>query len=1005
LQKLSDLHNLMKFRLISGDSAVPADTASPLPASKNEAPAHCHAWRVRLPERADAHSVRQSAHVLMGRLAELHTPPLATTPGFWCDDVPHTSDSPVARRRLHAEMHRALDPHAPGCPLVRAVLLRYADQVSDLVLVSHRTVLDARSLRTAVEALAGGTDLTGITTAHPSWPAAGNEGDRAGLQNADFGTIPAWGAPDLRGIVPADPAGDAPEARLDHTVEDTQAALLVAAAIVLGRYEDQHRPVVAALSADPDRPEDVLGAFEFGALFPADLTGERSIGDLLARARELLTDPALRYNSGQEGIPASGVHGRVLVGVLPEAPEGYLPCQTAPFPLTLVPRRDPGGTLRLETHRQSDMVGEAAARRFAGQVARVHAWISQQQPDTVPDDADLLDTAEREAVAELGRARTALRWQPDRIDSVFTEQATRTPDAIAVTHGTDRLTYNQLHARATQLAAGLRAYGVAPGDHIGICLERSADFIVCLLAVLLADAVYVPMDPAYPAARLAQTIEDAGLATVITELTEIADVSSSLVRPDALHAAGAAAPDLPAPERGPESPAYIIYTSGSTGRPKGVVVPHRNVIALMNATRPDFALTGDDVWTFFHSGAFDFSVWEIWGALLTGARVVVVPYWDSRSPEQFHRLLVQEQVTVLSQTPSAFAQLAAADREENTKLPVRLVIFGGEPLDTGSLRGWLDRYPESQCRLVNMFGITETTVHVTAQAIRRAEVLSGTRSVGRPLPGWHVYVLDRRGRILPPGAPGEIHVGGEGVALTYWNRPELTAERFVTDPFTDGRMYRSGDRGRLLPDGRLEHLGRLDNQVKLRGFRIELDEIRNVLLEDPCVTSCAVVLGGDPDGSAARTRIDAYVVLAPEADGGTAPVRQRAARLLPAFMVPSTITALDSLPLTVNGKLDARRLPPPAIETRAVTDDGQASGLAARMVALWRDILGVPVGLDENFFELGGNSLAAVQLAAEARNRDIPVVPLRALYRNPTVRSLTVFLDQNSAMVDSRTRR
>ncbi|MFG2586489.1 amino acid adenylation domain-containing protein [Streptomyces malaysiensis] len=462
------------------------------------------------------------------------------------------------------------------------------------------------------------------------------------------------------------------------------------------------------------------------------------------------------------------------------------------------------------------------------------------------------------------------------------------------------------------MASGLRRQGVAAGDHVGICLERSADLVVSVLAVLLADGVYVPLDPAYPAARLAQTAEDAELGVIITELTEITGVRSALLSPDTLHTAGAGVSDAPAPERAPDSPAYIIYTSGSTGRPKGVVVPHRNVVALMSATRADFALTGDDVWSFFHSSAFDFSVWEIWGALLTGARVVVVPYWVSRSPEELHRLLAQEKVTVLSQTPSAFTQLAEADREQETRLLVRLVVFGGEPLDTGALRSWLDRYPESECRLVNMFGITETTVHVTAQTVRRAEVLSGSRSVGRALPGWHLYVLDRRGRILPPGAPGEIHVGGEGVALAYWKRPELSAERFVEDPYAGGRMYRSGDRGRLLPDGRLEHLGRLDSQVKVRGFRIELDEIRNVLVDDPAVISCAVVLGGEGDGDAARTRIDAYVVLTNGDTGGdTASIRHHAARLLPAFMVPNTVTVLDSLPLTVNGKLDARRLPPP----------------------------------------------------------------------------------------------
>jgi amino acid adenylation domain-containing protein len=537
---------------------------------------------------------------------------------------------------------------------------------------------------------------------------------------------------------------------------------------------------------------------------------------------------------------------------------------------------------------------------------------------------------------------------------------------------------------------------------VGLCLSRSLDLVVTMLAVLKADAVYVPMDPAHPADRLAYTADDAGLRLVVTDVGAFPATSARTVRPGEVAAAGAGGTLAP-PCRGPAEAAYVIYTSGSTGRPKGVVVPHRNVVALIAATQEDFGLGPDDTWTLFHSSAFDFSVWEIWGPLLTGGRLVVVPYWVSRSPGEFRDLLVQERVSVLNQTPSAFAQLIEADRNHSTPLSLRLVVFGGEPLDTRVLRTWFDRYPESACRLVNMFGITETTVHVTAQTVTRREVLAGSRSVGPALPGWYLYVLDERGRPVPFGAPGEIHVGGAGVALEYLNRPALTAERFLSDPFRGGRIYRSGDRGRLRPDGRLEHLGRLDSQVKIRGFRIELDEIRNVLLDDPAVTAAAVLVAGEGAQDAAAARIDAYVVL----DGDdTAAVRGRAATLLPEYMLPATVTALPALPLTANGKLDTRRLPAPAAPRRtpgpAAADQDlpaahrrsrePSADLSSQLAEVWEAVLGVPVGPDDNFFSLGGNSLYAVRVAAAMSERRLPSLPMRELYLHPTVRRLAAAL-------------
>lgn len=385
------------------------------------------------------------------------------------------------------------------------------------------------------------------------------------------------------------------------------------------------------------------------------------------------------------------------------------------------------------------------------------------------------------------------------------------------------------------------------------------------------------------------------------------------------------------------------------------------------------------------STAFDFSVWEIWGCLLTGGRLVVVPYSVSREPDRFRDLLVAERVTVLSQTPSAFAQLLDVDHAD---AGVRLVVLGGEPLDTRMLLPWFDRHPERLCRVVNMFGITETTVHVTEQTLTRKLALAATRSVGHALPGWYLYVLDPVGRLLPPGVAGEICVGGAGVARGYLGQEELTSRRFVPDPFTGAVLYRSGDLGRLRPDGRLEHLGRIDSQVKIRGFRIELDEIRSVLLEDPAVRTAAVVVRRDDPADAATARIDAYVVLSSGGDPGV--VRDRAAGILPEHMLPATVTALDTLPLTPNGKLDAARLPVPAVRrTRGPSTTRAAAtgdGLTTSLTEIWSEVLGVPVGPDDDFFELGGNSLFAVRIGAALRARGLPSLRLRELYRHPTVR-------------------
>ncbi|MGW3645392.1 non-ribosomal peptide synthetase [Streptomyces sp. NPDC000878] len=684
-------------------------------------------------------------------------------------------------------------------------------------------------------------------------------------------------------------------------------------------------------------------------------------------------------------LKPSPADGPVLVGLLfdeTEVPGEYVPCLAPPFPLTLSVFQDADGW-RLRCDHVGTHISTEIAAQFTRHLVRVRERILDA-PRTRVDDVDLLDEADCDRVAALGRPPRPLVTTPISVPEAFARVAEATPGRIALTDRGADLTCRELDERAALLAHGLRERGVTVGDRVGVCLERTAELVVALLAVLKAGAAYVPVDPAYPADRIAHTARDAGLGVVITRLPEFPDVAGCVpMTPDELFDAAAGPGDTSAlPAVTPDAAAYVIYTSGSTGRPKGVEVPHRNVVALIDATRDEYGFGTDDVWTWFHSSAFDFSVWEIWGCLLTGGRLVVVPYFVSREPDSFRDLLVSEQVTVLSQTPSAFAQLLDVD---HARVGVRLVVFGGEPLDARMLLPWFDRHPESVCRMVNMFGITETTVHVTEQTLTRKLALAATRSVGRALPGWHLYVTDDAGRLLPPGVAGEICVGGAGVALGYLGQEELTARRFVPDPFTGGTMYRSGDLGRLRPDGRLEHLGRIDSQVKIRGFRIELDEIRAVLLEDPDVRSAAVVVRRDDPDDAASARIDAYAVLS---GGDPSTVRKRAAGILPDHMLPTTVTALDTLPLTANGKLDTARLPAPVApvapehDTEPVTDDD----LTDQLREIWSEVLGRSVGLDDDFFELGGNSLFAIRIGAALRARGLPSLRLRELYRHPTIR-------------------
>jgi len=494
----------------------------------------------------------------------------------------------------------------------------------------------------------------------------------------------------------------------------------------------------------------------------------------------------------------------------------------------------------------------------------------------------------------------------------FTDHARRDPASIAVSCQGNTVTYGELDRRSSQLARMLRERGIGPGALVGLCARPSADLVTAILAIHKAGAGYLPLDPAYPAARLEFLITDASLRHVVADADRpgIEKLVDAVTRLDAEQDDVAAAPggqvEIPPAL---DDPAYVIYTSGTTGVPKGVVVSHRNMARLFTQTDRLFGFTDRDVWTLFHSFAFDFSVWEMWGALAHGGRLVVVPQLVSRSPEDFCQLVRRERVTVLNQTPSAFAAFIAAEGAAEGATPVepgqlclRYVIFGGEALNPALLRPWVQRHGLARPCLVNMYGVTETTVHVTHHLITDSEVRSGRGTIGVPIPDLRISLLDDQFLPVPPGAVGEIFVAGAGVATGYLNRPALDAARFLC---IDGeRVYRTGDRARLLANGELEYHGRHDDQVKIRGYRIEPAEIEAALATHPHVLQAAVVANNDRRG---RPYLAAYVTSG-RPKPNTAELVRHLTDLVPAHLIPRTFRVLDDLPLTPNGKVDRHRL-------------------------------------------------------------------------------------------------
>nr|WSY54834.1 amino acid adenylation domain-containing protein [Streptomyces sp. NBC_00886] len=799
---------------------------------------------------------------------------------------------------------------------------------------------------------------------------------------------------------------------------------------------------------------DLIGFFANNWVLRVDLSGDRSFGQVVDQVR----NKALAAYDNQD-IPFE----RLVELLNPERSTSYhplfqaafvwnkdvlpstassdlqvsvepLPNETAKFDLTVRLVEDEasdGAGLHGSVEYATDLFDRDSAARLAARFVR-----ALEQAVTTPEmpvrSVDVLMSDERSSVLSVWND-TAVEVSEALLPAVFEARAVESLDAVAVVDGERCLTYGELDARANALAFELIGCGVGPDVVVAVATGRSVDLVVGLLAVSKAGGTYLPVDPRYSGPRLAYVLADAGPLVVVT------DRETDRVLPGVDVPRIYLEDERPGVDRAPSDVdrvrplcpdhlAYVIYTSGSTGAPKGVGVSFRSVWSLFAGLEQWSGFGPGDVWAWCHSQAFDFSVWEMWGALLNGGTTVLVPWDVVRSPADLWEVLLEQRVSVLSQTPAAFYALIEA-RPEGVLAgsALRMVVLGGEAVDPVRLQGWWDRGAAPS--VVNMYGITETTVHVTRLELEPGSGLGGVSPIGVPLANTRTYVLDSALAPVPPGVVGELYVAGSGVARGYRGRAGLTASRFVADPFTPGgRVYRTGDLARWTADGELLYLGRSDDQVQLRGFRVEPGEIESALVSHPAVAQAVVIArseGSDASGvTDTGKRLVAYIVpkqseAAPTvATGGdsidgvlefhddmvvvdgvvtdhiVAEVRGHAAERLPEYMVPSVFVVLERLPLTVNGKVDKAALPAPVFSGGKYRAPGSVE--EELLAGVFTEVLGVDrVGVDDDFFALGGDSIRSIQVVTQARHVGLSV-KARDVFEARTVAGLAVLAAANA---------
>ncbi|MFJ4840354.1 amino acid adenylation domain-containing protein [Streptomyces sp. NPDC088746] len=933
-------------------------------------------------------------------------------------DRPGITDAEI---RDHAERDRRAGFGLSTGPLMRYTLIRAGSGRNVLVQTVHHIVADGWSVPPMLRALLAEYHAPGSRYPLGGFPdharriatADDDESDRVWRDQLTGLPGPSLVA---EGHTPSDRFADAtaePEEDIDAAVRAAGIPLSVAVhsawAVTLGGILRSRDVVfgstVSGRDAEVPGIEDMVGLFINTIPLRARWDGDSTARDLLASVREH-QGAVLAHQHGSLARIGRQAGGGALfdtlvvfdvatdIGTLRRPGDelvitGIVNEGAPHYPLTLVVERTPAGRPRFNLIHDRGLLREESVQAILRTFTATLTGLLTR-PDALVDE-----------LAPEGSRRPA-RIAPTTLGQLFDAAASRAPEATAVTHcaldgETRSLTYGELAGAKNALASALRAAGVAPGTRVAVALPRSVEQVVALVAIVTAGGAYVPLDLAYPDERLEYIVTDAAPQAVLVDRERRDRFTELLSRgpgvPPRVIVLGEELPEEPAPvtaRAGWHDPAYVIYTSGSTGRPKGVVVPHSSVVTLLANTRPVMDFGPQDVWVQFHSYSFDFAVWELWGALAHGGELLVPDHGLTRSPVDFHRLVRERGVTVLNQTPSAFYRFVEADRHAAEPLPaLRRIIFGGEALDPARLRGWVERHGTGSPELVNMYGITETTVHVTHRVLTDEDFEADVSPIGGPVPGLTAYLLDDRLRPVPPGRVGAIYVAGDQVSLGYLGRPGLTAGRFVANPFADdgSRMYHTGDLARRILDGELEFAGRADDQVQLNGFRIELGEVEAAVRALDGVVDVAVTVAGSGD------HLVAHVVGEVPGD-----LTGRLSAKLPAHMVPGRVLRADALPLTVNGKLDRKALTERAAEDApGVAASGSApaatgSALAA-LVQIFAETLpgSLAVDGDTDFFSAGGDSIVAITVINRARALGLSIAP-RDVFLLRTPRALAEHL-------------
>lgn len=810
--------------------------------------------------------------------------------------------------------------------------------------------------------------------------------------------------------------------------------LMAAYSTLLSRYAKQDDVCIGFPISGRNQPEleELVGLFVNNLALRCQLDGNPTVVDFIHQVRDNMLEAysnqdvpfdtlvdALHVERSLAYTPLIQASLVLQTRSLKTLLNRYIGQQAQPYDLSLTTSKYDLNLICYETENGIEAVMEYATDLFKEQTIErmmehfqhvLNAMVAS--PDKPVGELPLLSHDERQDILAFNQP-PALPYHHFCLHQGFELQAERTPNAIAVSCEGISISYEVLNQKANQVARALQIKGAGVDTFVGLHFERSIELIIGMLAIMKTGAAYVPLDPHHPADRLRYILDDCDASIVISQeaLANQLGFKGQVICFDRDH-------DYIDQQRqanlnlniSTDTPVYVIYTSGTTGNPKGCVLTHENVSRLFTSTEELFGFSNQDVWTLFHSFAFDFSVWEIWGALIYGGKLVIVPYWLSRSPEQFYELLKAEQVTVLNQTPSAFSQLIEVDAQyADDTLALRYVIFGGEALDFNALKTWQSRHGLEAPALINMYGITETTVHVTHHKICERDLAQGRSIIGRPIRDLNVYIVDQYGQPNPVGVPGEIWISGAGVSNGYLERPELTASKFSHNPLQrelietqralHETVYHSGDLARYLDNGEIEYLGRIDHQVKIRGHRIELGEIEAQLTLLPDVRESVVLVRDDvQNGNQGDKQLVAYL-LPPEgaSDIELSQIRLQLANHLPDYMLPSYFVVMQTWPLTPNGKVDKKALPAPEGSTAITTEYMAPRNETEQIIAdIWCDVLGRDkIGVFDNFFELGGHSLLATQVMARVKEQLGSELELKLIFEYPTIEGLAMQILEN----------